>query len=144
VRLSVQALAASCAVGALTACAGGHGSQSVAPRALGVGHAPAAHRVQSIEPIRGRIPAGSTEYTYQIVVVHGTDNVDHMFAAPESVTVVPGGVRVVNGAGKVIDFAGGAIVSRGTGQHYVRAGQRLPANMSHATRGRTFLTTEYR
>lgn len=133
-----------CAVGGLAACAGAHGSQSVAPRADRAGHFPAAHRVQSIEPIRGRIPAGSREYTYQIVVVHGTDNVDHMFAAPQSVTAVPGGIRVVNGAGKVIDFAGGAIVSRGTGQYYLRAGQRLPASMSQATPGRTFLTTEYR
>lgn len=143
-RLSVQALAAGFAVGGLAACAGGHGSGSIAPRVHGAGQAPAAHRVQSIEPIRGRIPAGSREYTYQIVVVHGADDVDHMFAAPQSVAAVPGGVRVVSGAGRVIDFAGGEIVSRGTGQYYLRAGQRVPAGLSRAIPGRVFPTTEYR
>jgi hypothetical protein len=141
VRLSVQAFAAVMSVTALVACTGGHNSGTVTPPQ---GRALAAHRVQSIEPIRGRIPAGSREYTYQIVVVHGADNVDHMFAAPQSVTPVAGGVRVITGAGNAIDFAGGEIVSRGTGQYYVRPGQRLPASMSHATPGRTFPTTEYR
>lgn len=142
-KVSIRALVVAVAAGTLVACGGGYDLRNVAPKSASAGMRGTVHHVQTISP-PGHIPAGSREYTYQIVVVRGTDNVNHVFSAPQSVTAIPGGVRVVNGTGKVIDFADGTIVSHGTGAYYLRAGQRLPAGLSHATPGRIFPTTEYR
>jgi hypothetical protein len=142
VRPSVRTLAAICAAGALTACGGGGTARSVAPFLYGGKHAPVAHHVAAIEP-PGHIAAGSREYTYSFVVVHGADGRNRTFAAPRSVTAVPGGVRVVDGVGDIIDVARGAIVAKGTGRYYVRPGQHLPRWIANATAGRTFTTTAY-